>query len=252
MTSEESVNGVEEAPAEREQLVGVLGVFVALLVLVGSIVGLFVVRGGDADTAERVTAILGDGPYAFGLELVEAVRLPTKEVVLRLERPATGAEVAGVEVDGGDAAAPLPVEVVLVEFTNPEAALAALRGTVQEEMGARSDRDGGGHGMPAREEHGGNSYGASAALMRWEEAPDFAWHAPIESDDLAWSRWRADYHIERSFLVGGSWRDSARVNLSQKGRSLVLFARWPDETEVSMDVLLELLRTIRMLEIEEA
>jgi hypothetical protein len=243
MTSEQSISGVGEAP---EQLVGVLGVFAALLVLVGLIAallaGFLTGRGGDADVTERLTAILGDGPYVFGLELVEAAQLPTKEVVVRFERP---------EAEAGDAE-PLPVEVVLVKFTNPEAALAALLGTVENDIGGRSGDGGGGHGMPSMEEHGGGLHGASATLMRWEENPDFAWHTAIKSDDIAWGRWRADYRIERSFLEGGSWRDSARVNLSQTGRSLVLFARWPDQAEVSLDVLRELLRKIKMLEIEEA
>ena len=99
---------------------------------------------------------------------------------------------------------------------------------------------------------GGSSHGASATLMAWEKDPSFAWHTTLTSDEVAWGRWRADYRIERSFLEGGSWRDSARVNLSQKGRSLVMFARWPDEVEVPLPMLRELLRSVEMLELEES
>ena len=78
------------------------------------------------------------------------------------------------------------------------------------------------------------------------------WAAERALRDRAATRWvdyreSADLQIERSFQEGGVWRDSARVNLSQSQRPLVLFARWPDGATVDRAVLGRLLRTIRML-----
>lgn len=243
MTSEPGEQEPEERDAPREHVGAVLGVLLGLLLLVGSLLGILAVRHEEVDAEERLTAILGEAPLVFGLELSDASRLPTREVVLKLERSA--GEPADQNAEGDEA---LPIEVVLIEFPKPEAALAAFRGQPSELGGEGPQPSGPGRGP--RSDQGGGSRGASATLMRWEENPDFPWHTAIERDEVSWGRWRADYCIERSFLVGGSWRDSARVNLSQKGRNLILFARWPDETEVPMPVLRELLRSVHMLDAE--
>ena len=83
-----------------------------------------------------------------------------------------------------------------------------------------------------------------------EEVPDYDWHTTILRDVVSWRAWSADLAVERAFFEGGSWRDSARVNLSQAGRHLVLFAQWPEATEVSEERLIALLGRIKLLEEE--
>lgn len=225
-------------PPEREHVGGVLGVFVGLLLLIVSVVGLARVSGGPTDGSKRLAEIFVGAP-PFGLELAETARLPRGEVIMRLERPAAAADDAPAE------GALLPNEVLLVEFPSRAAVGPLFRG---EGAGGGPGRDPG-HGRMIEEGGGGGAnYGASANMLKWEKDPSFAWHTTIERDEIAWGRWRADLKIERSFREGGGWSDAAWVDLSQGERNLVLFARWPDETEVPRDVLRTLLRSISMQE----
>ncbi len=223
---------MSEPAVQRDHTGGVLGIALGLGVLISSLaflfqMGLFRLGQGRIDGAARVAELFRDGRTPFDLELAEAVRLPGGEVLVRLERPDAGASPGTELVE--------PREVVLVEYRSPTAAAALFR---------RPESD-----VPRWRRRGNKeSREASAKLLRWEEDPSFAWHTTIERDESQWSRWRADLVVERSFREGGGWRDSARVNLAQPGRALVLFAHWPDETPVDRDVLGRLLRSIAMQE----
>ena len=240
---------MSEQAVPREHTGGVLGIALGLGVLAGTLalllqLGLFQLGGGRIDGAARVAELFRDGRTPFDLELAEAVRLPGGEVLVRLERPgaepSSGAELASGSAAPGDGTSAKPREVVLVEYSSPAAAAALFRRPEGVERSPRRRR--------AKERERNRE--ASAQLLRWEEDPSFAWHTTIERDEIQWSRWRADLVVERSFREGGGWRDSARVNLAQPGRALVLFAHWPDETPVDRDVLGRLLRSIQMSEPE--
>jgi len=186
-------------------------VLLALLLLTGS---RLIAR--PVDGAAKASEYFGSRP-PFGLELADAVRLPTQDVLLRFERP------------GGAAPAPgEPVDVLLLEYQSAAAVEGVFFITVPE---------------------GGD---ISMRLKEWEKDPSTDWHATLKKDDIAWGTWRSKYLIERAFEQGGGWRDEVRVDLSQKGRAVVLFAHWPEKTPVDEAKLKELLGTIVMKPSEES
>jgi len=247
----------------RERAGCAVGIALALFFLLASIAGLFAFgafqRSDEIDGAARVAELFRDAGPPFGLQLAEAMRLQRGEVFLRLERPRDAADQESADEESADeesagdepgaeepaheakprGALVEPREVVLLEYRGMAAAAALFHSPAGD--GSRGGR------RRAEEEA---SRGASARLIEWEKDPSFAWHTTIERDEVQWNRWRAEMLVERSFREGGGWRDSARVNLSQPGRPLVLFAQWPDETPVDRGALERLVRSIRMLEPE--
>ena len=90
----------------------------------------------------------------------------------------------------------------------------------------------------------GGGDGAGEQLKRWEKTKDFDWHTTMKRDEIAWGVWRSKLLIERAFEKQGTWKEEARVDLSQGERNLVLFAHWPAETPVDEKELAELLAAI--------
>ena len=216
MTMSAPIQGASSSAApgaeRREHTGGVLGTALGLLVL-AALLATLVTRfvGGSVDGAERLAALFGESTPPFGLELAEAARLPTGDVIVRLVPPAER-----------EAADPMdPVEVLFMQY--------ASRGAVAPLF-----------------PQGGDAAGDSGRLATWEKKKDFAWNATIERDEIAWGKWRSAYAVVRSFKKGGGWQDEARVDLSQKDRPLVLFAHWPNETPVDKAKLKELLGALAL------
>lgn len=65
-------------------------------------------------------------------------------------------------------------------------------------------------------------------IKDWERDPKSEWSATLKRDDLEWASWSTKWLVARSFHAGGGWHEEARVDLSTKGRALVLFVHWPD------------------------
>jgi hypothetical protein len=195
------------AGEQRERTGCVLGTSFGLLALLGLIA--FLVKGflgGPVDGQARLDQLFGQQPPPFGLRLADARRLPTGDVFLRLASPEGSAPASGE-----------PIEVVFIEYRSAAAVPPLFRVIEQEEPG-----------------------GASQRLLEWEQDKSFDWSATIKKDDLVWGAWRTKFLIERSFEKGGGWQDSARVDLSQPGRALVLFALWPREVPAEEPKLIEL------------
>ena len=172
-----------------------------------------------------------------GLDLIEAIERPGGEVLLRLARD----EEAAASSDAHPDAHPEdPVEICFVTYPSAAGVTPLFR----------PDSGGGGGGRGGSRGGGWSGGGddPSAKLEEWKKKPDYDWHTTILRDVISWRAWSADYAVERAFIEGGSWRDSARVNLSQVGRHLVVFAQWPEEQEVSLDRLRALLLRIKLLE----
>ena len=93
-----------------------------------------------------------------------------------------------------------------------------------------------------------NSTGAR--MVAWEKDPTFAWHTTLKGEQLSWSRWRADYRIERSFRADGTWRDSIRFDLCQEGRNLLLYAQYPPGVEATEEMARKVVRTVEMIAAE--
>ena len=235
-----------------------LAIVVGLLVFGGAVPAewLALMTGGEGLVVEeKVASIFSDGVAPFGLELTSATSFPTGEIVIRLERPSedepvpsdtpaspdTGETPDSNETpDSGDVAESNgpndPDEIVLIQFRTSDAAAALFEREVDP-----------GAGFGARRKGGDAVREASARLLAWERDPSFQWHTTIESDEIEWSRWRADYRIERSFREGGEFRDSIRFNLSQRTRNLVLFALWPVDVVASKADALRVVRKVSML-----
>jgi len=122
--------------------------------------------------------------------------------------------VAPVERESG------PAEVVFIEYPSPRAVAGLFR--------FEDDK-------------------ASERLVEWEKDPTFEWSARLERDELTWGEWRTKYVRVRHFHQGGGWHESARVDLSQAKRNLVLFATWDDGATVEREVLVGLLKSVKML-----
>lgn len=217
MTGEPSPPAPESAApppaARREQTGCVLGTSAALGMAV-LLLAFFAYRsfGGSVDGAARVSELFGGATPPFGLALAEAARLPTGDEIVRLT-PGDDAVASGA-----------PVEVVFIRYRSAGAVRPLF----------------GGGGPPGMEGD------ASQRLQEWEKKKDFDWHTTLERDEIAWGEWRTALAIERAFSKDGHWQDSARVDLSQPERALVLFAQWPDETPVDRAKLKELLGAITM------
>jgi len=199
------------ATVERASALRVLGTSVGLLALLG--LCFFLVQGLFArpiDGAAKVREYFGDAPPPFGLVLSEAVRLPTRDVLVRFAREASG-----------DAPGTGPIEASFLEYRSRSGAEAAFRG-------------GGEEGPPG------------ARLKEWERDKSFAWRATLKRDEIAWGEWRSKLWIERSFREGGGWQDAARVDLSRPDHPLVLYVLWPLETQADEKQLQELLLAVRV------
>ena len=235
----------------RESIGCTIGIALGLFVVIGCLLSLgsisALVFGSGIEGEDELRDVFVDETPPFGLELSDAARYPSGELFLWLERPdgASGGDAAG---DSGSTASadpargPEPVdpeEIVLVQHKSREAARAIFL-TGAEEENSFGGRRGGGDG----------GFGDSARLASWEKDPSFAWHTTVDAEEIAWSRYRADFRIERSFREGGEWRDSGRIDLCQKDRNLILFAQWPVGVAVSRDDSIRVVRTVRMLSIE--
>jgi hypothetical protein len=97
---------------------------------------------------------------------------------------------------------------------------------------------------PAHQEEPGEGVEQGDELRRWEEKPDFAWHAEMERGDLDVGPWRVPFVRERAFQEGGAWSEAVRVNLSTRERPLILFALWPERAEADEDALRGLLAAV--------
>ena len=198
---------------KREHTGGVLGVTFGLVLLLG-LLAMLALRfvGGAVDGPAKIAEFFGEKPVPFELELSDAVRLPTGDVLVRLERRA-----------GASASSAEPCEVILIEYRSP-AAVAPLFHVAPEE----------------------SEGGASARKLEWDKEHAFAWHHTLKKEEIAWGAWSSSLLVERAFREGGGWQDSARVDLSREGRALVLFAQWPDETPVDESKLKELLGALAL------
>ncbi len=206
---------------ERERTGPVLGVAFGLGVLM---VCVLVVAGvtllqRSFDGAGVLDEILPERPLPFGLELVEASLLPTGERILRLA--------AAEEVNVAEGEEPLPDEVILAVYSNAGEVTRLFEG-----------------GDDDRREDG-------ERMVEWQEDPSFDWHTEMGRGEIAWRGWRATFVRERAFEEGGTWSESMRVNLSQGGRYLVLFAHWPRDVTASEDRLRELLTHVALKEEEK-
>ena len=218
MTTSASIPDASSSPAapaeRREHTGGILGTTIGLVVLAGLLLMLGKrFAGGSVDGAERLVQLFGESAPPFGLELAEAARLPTGDLIVRLVPPADREAANPAE----------PVEVLFMEYRSRGAVAPLFQQT----------------GDPSAD---------SGRMATWEKKKDFAWNATLERDEIAWGKWRANYAIVRSFEKGGGWQDEARVDLSRKDRPLVLFAHWPKETPVDKAKLKELLGSIALEE----
>ena len=198
----------DSPPSRRETTGGVLGIGFGLLVAFVLLVVLAFPMGGPLDGEARLSELLGAGEPPFGLELVEAARLPTGDVVLRLGRPG--------EDDGGAG----PEEVLFVQYRSQGSIAPLFEG----------------------EENPGET------LQRWKDDPSWSWEAILERDEITWDVWRTKFARVRHFAEGGGWSESFRVDLSQPGRALVLMARWGEKENAEREELLELLKAVVMVE----
>lgn len=178
-----------ESPMRIQVTSGVLLLLLGLLATIG-----FGLCARPVDGAAAARECFGPDAPPFGLEFVEATRLPTQDVLVRFARP-TGAP------------GPLrePIEATFLAYQSPAALAAALR-IATDEMGQPTNR-----------------------LKEWERDPSFEWRSTRKKDELAWGAWRTTFLIERTFKQGGGWQDTARVDLSQSGKARGLFVRWAPE-----------------------
>jgi hypothetical protein len=230
------------APERRESIGGVLGVSFGLLLLALLVVSVlrFGSVGGHFDGQEGVAELFRDGRLPAGFELVESAKLQTGDVVYRLRRPLEEEEAEAVppqdeeaeEVppEEEEAEETPPDEILLVEYARASAAAAAFR--PEDEVG--------GEAREARE--------ASSKLIEWRKSPTFSWFTPLRGGQISWGAWNADYAVHRAFHEGGSWREAARVNLSQPGRNLLLFALWPEKVLSKDEELEKILERVALLE----
>ncbi len=209
----------EPARSSVESVWGVLGTSftlgTALMALLVIVAAAFLWRPQEpADAEERLAGLFRGAAPPFGLELVEATKLPTQETILRLARE---------DAPVSDELVETPDELLLIWYRDDKSARASFEG--------RSPMQG--FGVP--ESGQDQKREASRNMQRWLENPDFAWHTTREAGEVEWSRWRVRYRVERSFRDDGTWRDSTRLLLSRPSDYLVLFAQTPVGVEASED-----------------
>ena len=198
----------------RESALGVLLMGGGLFALFVVLAVLAMPFGSDLDAQELLDELMPRGAPA-GFEAVSANALPTRETVLLLE--------AQGEVAQG------PEQVVLVSYPSNKDAQADMRGA----------------STPRGSEPGGPDDPA-VQLERWQQERNFTMHLTVDQGEVAWGQWRAATATERSLRDDGTWRESIRVNLSQRDRFLVLFAQWPAETHADAEQLKSILGRVAM------
>ncbi len=197
----------------RESAGATLGIAFGLLVLLGAAVALIArgVRAAPRDPAAWTAEVFPAGlpPEIAGAGALSASELAGGESVLA----ATPSPAAGA-----------PERLFFVRYGS-QAEVARLF-------------------EPAQVEELGEGAEDGDELRRWEEKPDFAWHAEMERGDLDVGPWRVPFVRERAFQEGGSWSEAVRANLSTRERPLVLFALWPERAEADEDALRGLLAAV--------
>ena len=225
----------DSAP-EPEHAGCVVGTSVGLLVLIAAFVLLYVIDlGGEIDGEPELLSLFPDGEPPLGFVLdgaAEAPQMPPEKVrVLRLVPPEEGPEPPPGSPD----------EMIFVLYSSSKKLASAFHPPQRPSLGPPSP---------------GSKNDPGGRMIEWEKDPSFAWHTTTKRDEIAWHKWRAAYAIERAMREGGSWRESARVNLDQNlggglERHLLLFAQWPENEHVDEDALRRILSGITMLESEE-
>jgi hypothetical protein len=216
----------EHTDGARERTGGVLGILLGLGLLLGALAALVsfaaqTLGGADSGRAGEIGRAFGTEP-PFGLSLAETARFPDGKcmVIFRRSEAAQALELPS------DA----PTEVVFIAPVSLAAAKAYLSPSSSREEGP---------GSGERE-----TDGVESRMRDWEEDPAKIFHATIKQGDLAWSTHRAIWLVERAFEADGTWRDAARVNLSQEDRPLVLFVHFAPETPAEEARVKELLGAI--------
>ena len=216
-----------DSNARREGPLGVIGTGMflnaVLAFLLGSVGILLFLRPTPLDAQELEGEVFLAGRAPEGFELEETLSLPKQARVLIYRRVAADAAADDAPSEPAPADSGYE-ELVILLYGKAESARKAFLA--------------GGGGDDARE--------VARKLAEWREEPDEAWRAVLAAEDVAWSRWRADYRIVRSFREEGEWRDSLRIDLSQTNRGLLLFAQYPVGVEAPQDDAGTLARLVRM------
>lgn len=229
-------------PQKPERVLPILGIALLLFVMIGAVGALVWQRSRTVDARETMTTWFEAGELPFTLVPVESAELANGDRVLRLmpaggiveperkpappeqqpgksgEKPADGSGMPFVPFDWSkvDVRAPgdPPCEVFLVRY--PLAA-AGPRAKELFEVGVQ-----GGPGM----------------------LPPSGGRAVLDRGQLTWREWSAPYVLEREYELGGTVRDTLRVNLSRENDSLICFARFPRGSSASPKKVEELLAAL--------
>ncbi len=230
------MTAASESAPEPENPGCVVGTTFGLLVLISAFALLFLIDlGGEIDGGPELVSLFPDGNPPLGFHLAaaaEAPQVPPERLkVLRF-----------VPSEEEPAPPPGSPEELIFVFYSSSARLASAFHPPRRPFFVPPSPD-------AKKDPG-------ERMVAWEKDPSFAWHTTTKRDEIAWHKWRAAFAIERSMRDGGSWRESARVNLDQNlggglERHLLLFAQWPENEHVDEDALRRVLVGITMLEGEE-
>jgi hypothetical protein len=207
-------SGESAAPRPESSFV-VLALFLGIVALVALPLAILSVRSARIDATALRAELFAEGALPDGFEPAESAALSGRRGALRLVRAADGP------------AGPLPQELLFVRYPSAGAARAAFQQRDPPPAGRMPEPTG-------------------KTLEAWEEDPAFAWSTVLESGEIAWRTWTAELWIERRFHQGGGWHEVARVNLSQKGRPLVLFARFPDGQAVDQEAMRRVLSSVEL------
>ncbi len=219
----------DRQPPVREHPGFVLGIALCILVL-GSLVAWICLPKGEArDGAKLFEAWFGAGALPAEFSVAEARKLMGGEEVLRLLRSnaAPEREKAPAAAKGNDtrvdwtqveqgASDQLPLSIIFVEYPK-ERAKDELGRLFSEKL------------QPGKLDEIGTSGGRLV----------------LEIGTLSWGERSAAFVVEREFEPGGTFRDSARINLSKADGALIASASWARSEPFSKSRLQALLGSLR-------
>ena len=240
----------EEAPATEvegrryESCGGVVGVGLGLALIVLSLASLLFYGPRPSDASELLASSFALGQLPEGLELEpQAVTLPSGELVVTFSDGAP-LELSPLELVTSSKPKSSKPEEEFVEFD-----WAAVEVLSEGELPSRL------YLVRFPRQRAERVLASQFRGLEWRDLSEISARGGstvVGGGKLPWAGYSADWVRERSFLEGGSFRDTLRVNLSLGQECWIAYSIWPERVAGSEEAVAECLAALEPLAEDDA